>query len=460
MDKKDVFKCIAFALTDAGNAERLQVLIGHDWQYVPSIRKWLRWTGQRWQEQEVSAVLVAAVEAFRMLADAVYKLPKPQSEYERKARDAVIVFIEKSENANKLRAALAFLEGLLTADYDTFDADPLLLNVQNGTLNLKTGKLQPHNKKDCLTKICNAVYDPLPPQSQLWIDTVKEILPVPSIRRWMQKWSGYCLTGSTEAEKFIVAFGPGGCGKGTFFETIAAALGDYKSTIPIDVLLANGIQSNGNNPTPELAKLPGKRYVLSSESGKGRRLDEAKVKLLTGGDVITARRIGSPPFEFRPAFKLVLQTNFLPSLADSLDRGIQRRLVIIPFNAQIAKRKAKLKAELLQPVNLSACLWWCVEGLKIWQREGLDDVPSEAKEAAEKFYKENDVIGQWLDERTEASHGFLKFDTALQDFNKWQLAGGGSLYGRKSFSEAMERHGKTKTRQNTGVGFIGIALRP
>ncbi len=458
MERFKVLKAITFALTDAGLAERLELIIGPDWKYAPAIKRWLHWTGQQWQETEQSSILVAAVEALRALADEIAKLPKANTDYERKARAAVLNYIEKAENANRCRSALAFLEGMLHADYSDFDRDPLLLNVRNGVLDLKTCKLRPHKKEDLLTKICATSYV-TGITTSLWHETVMQILPDPSIRRWLQKFCGYCLTGSTEAEKFVIAYGPGGCGKGTFFETIAAALGDYKAVVPIDILLANGIMKSGDQPTPELAKLPGKRYVISSESGKGRRLDEAKVKLLTGGDVLTARRIGAQPFEFRPCFKLILQSNFLPSLVDSTDEGIKRRLVIVPFTATIPNRNTKLKQALLSEANLNACLAWLVEGCKIWQTEGLEDVPPEAAEAAAKFYAENDVLQQWLDARTENSLGFLQFDVALKDFNRWQLDGGGNAYGRKSFSEAMERHGKQKTRQASGVGFLGLALR-
>ena len=460
MQKPEIFKILNFPLTDAGNAERLQTVMAGDWRYIPEIRRWLHWNGQHWKETEQAAVLVAAVEAFRQMADAVCKLPRPQDEYERKRSDAVITFIERSENTAKLRAALAFLEGLLAADYSQFDANAWQINCLNGTLALKTSRLKAHDKTDYLIHITGAAYKERCPEASLWASTVEEILPVPSIRRWMQKWCGYCLSGSTQEERFVVAFGPGGRGKGTFFETVAAALGDYKASILIDVLLANGILKTGDAPTPEIAKLPGKRYVLSSESGKGRRLDEAKIKLLTGGDVLTARRIGAQPFEFRPSFKLILQTNFLPSIADSLDEGIRRRMVIIPFNAPIARRNSRLKSELLKPENLADCLTWCVTGCKMWLAEGLDDLPAEAAEAAEKFYHENDLLGQWLETETEyCQGGFLPFDKALQSFNRWLAAGGsGSFYQRRGFAEGMERHRKPKIRRNSGFGFADLAL--
>lgn len=459
MEKTKVYQATAFALTDAGNAERLEMMLGDQWQYVPEIKRWLQWDGTRWREQEDETILISCVNSFRRLTDEIYKLPKPADKYERARREAVIQFIEKSESAARCRSALSFLKGLLAAEYSQFDSNPWLLNVKNGILDLQSGELRVHDKNEFLSKCCAASYESLP-TTTLWTSTVKQILPVASIRRWVQKFLGYCLTADTGEEKFIVAFGPGGRGKGTLLETCAAAMGDYRATIPIDILLANNVLTTGNNPTPELAKLPGKRLVLSSESGKNRRLDEAKVKLLTGGDTISARRIGAAPFEFKPSFKLILQTNFLPSIADSTDAGIQRRLVIIPFNAPIAKRDSKLKQELLKQENLSACLSWMVEGLRLWKREGLDDVPPEALDAARKFYEENDLLAQWLAENTEVcTGGFLLVTKALSDFNGWLVVGGNSRYGRRAFAEAMERHGHCKERRNAGTGYKDLCLK-
>ena len=484
--------------TNPGNAERLNALIGDDWKFVPQINRWVHWNGQRWQEETNATLRNASVDACRQLASAIRYLPQTLDPTEQKQRAYVLDWLRKSESLHSFKDTMNYWQGCNATDFTSFDANPFLLNVQNGTLNLATGTLQPFDKKDLLTKICVASYEENAATKEqisvacedektakketteaidsagqsvsyaenatslsenLWLQTVSTILPDQSVRRWMQKFMGYCLTGSTEEEKFVIAYGPGGSGKGTFFETIAAAISDYKAALSIDTLLATAYATDGQRPTPEFAKLPGKRFVLSSESNSNRRLDEAKVKLLTGGDVLTARRIGAQPFEFRPCFKLILQSNFLPSLVDSTDEGIKRRLVIVPFTATIPNRNTKLKQALLSEANLNACLAWLVEGCKIWQTEGLEDVPPEAAEAAAKFYAENDVLQQWLDARTENSLGFLQFDVALKDFNRWQLDGGGNAYGRKSFSEAMERHGKQKTRQASGVGFLGLALR-
>ena len=458
MEQTEIQRLMDLPLTGAGNAERLQALLAENWRYVPQIKRWLRWNGRFWQEEEEAAVYVGAVTAFRQLSAAIRSLPASNDRIEMLQRQSISAWLEKAEHASKMKDAFLFLENLAKEEYSSFDANPLLLNVQNGTLNLDSGELQPHNRQNLLTKICSASYEETP-ASPLWEETVKTILPDPAVRRWVQKFMGYCLTGSTEEEKFLIAYGPGGCGKGTFFETIATVMGDFKAVVPIDTLLAGTFYTNGEGPTPELAKLAGKRYVLSSECNKCRRLDEAKIKLLTGGDTISARRLNANSFEFHPAFKLILQTNHLPNISDSLDNGIRRRLVIIPFNAKIGTRNLKLKQKLLAKENLSACLAWCVEGAKLWKQEGLDDLPDAAINAASQFYEENDLLQQWLDERTEPSLGYLQHTKALDDFNSWLLVGGNLKWNRKRFSDAMLSHGKAKVRRGCGYCYPDICLK-
>lgn len=458
MDSTDVIKTLNFAMTDYGNAERLNLLIGQDWKFVDEIKKWLHYNGQRWEETTPETLAVDAVEAYRKITKAIYAMGEPSDKTERQHRANVVEWLEKSENANRLQNAIKILQGIAKADYKIFDSDRFVLNTPSGVLDLRTGELKYHNRTDYLTKMTFAYYHE--PESDLWERTVAEILPNEDIRRFMQRFMGYCLTASTEEEKFVIACGPGGAGKGTYFETIAKALGDYAGVLPIDVLLSSGQYDNGNGPTPTIATLPGKRLVLSSESGRGRKLDEPKIKLLTGGDTISARRLHAEPFEFQPAFKLIFQTNYMPSVADSMDNGIRRRMIAIPFTATITNRNNKLKSELAEMKNLDACLYWLVKGQQDWLKNGLGEIPPEAVAMAERYYADCDILQQWLDERTEASAGALGFTRAYKDFSEWLYAGaGGKRYNRNTFAEMMEKHGHHKERQSCGNVYPGLALR-
>ena len=220
MNQTEILTLMSLPLTGAGNAERLLALLGEDWKYVPQIRRWLRWNGRFWQEEEEAAVYVAAVNAFRELSAAIRSLPNTYDKREMLRRQSVADWLERAEHASKMKDAFKFLENLAKEEYSAFDTEPLLLNVQNGTLNLLTGELLPHDRSHLFTKICAAAYekkeDPEEteaatsaatkeekqkvsgaqsdtetsdqkekPDTNLWEDTVRAILPDPDVRRWM-----------------------------------------------------------------------------------------------------------------------------------------------------------------------------------------------------------------------------------------------------------------------------------
>ena len=145
--------------TNPGNAERLHAMIGSDWKFVPQINRWVHWNGQRWQEETNTALRNAAVTAYRQLASAIRSLPQTSDPTEQKRRVFVLDWLRKTESLHNFNDAKNYWEGINAVNFADFNANPFLLNVQNGTLNLAIGTLQPFNKKDLLTKICAASYE-------------------------------------------------------------------------------------------------------------------------------------------------------------------------------------------------------------------------------------------------------------------------------------------------------------
>lgn len=444
--------------TDAGNAERLAELIGNEWLYNTDIKRWLHWTGKQWKKCIGNELNRLATDSMRLIATAF--LPSASN-------DKNITLIQKwlvsSENQSRTTAMLKKLSDNQAVTSDMFDKEDYILNVQNGVVDLKTGLLSEHKAKDYLTQICNAKYEKAP-TSHLWENTIKQILPDEKIRDYVQKLFGYVLTGSTEEEIFIIFYGEGGHGKGTILETIAYAMGDYATTIDVNVLLMSRTAENsgGNAATPEIAKLQGKRLVVTSETNRGKHFDEAKIKWLTGGDVLTARPLHCDPVTFSPNFKLILTSNYLPNITDSTDTGIKRRLIIVPFTADISSmRNNKLKKELKEPQHLGGCLDWCVEGCLLWQREGLGKPPAEMQQAVDTYYAANDIFQQWLDECTESVDGNgVQFQRALESYNDFVSAGNNHRgVSRIVFRQMIDRHG-LKTGMSKGCARIkGVALK-
>ena len=193
----------------------------------------------------------------------------------------------------------------------------------------------------------------------------------------------------------------GGSGKGTFINTIAYALGDYADTVDIEVFLTsrNDGHGGGANASPEIAKLAGIRAAMASESGIGRKLNEAKVKNMTGRDDLTARFLHGNPFTFSPVVKFVLSSNYLPSVHDSTDDGMRRRLVIAPFMENLEDiRDIHLKERLKTPDEMAAVLAWCVDGCLKWQKEGLGTPPRRFLQQAGAYYADSDTLQQFLDD--------------------------------------------------------------
>lgn len=279
-----------------------------------------------------------------------------------------------------------------------FDNAPYLLNCANGVLNLKTFEFVPHSPEQRFMKCTRAAYSEKE-HSSLWRDTMRQIMPDNDTYDYVQRMAGYCLTGRANEEKLFFLSGPGGTGKGTFIETLGHALGDYSTSVPVEILLSNKGNKEGNTPTPYKAMLKGVRLALSSESGIGNYFDDGTLKLLTGRDAITGRFLHSNPVTFTPSHKLVVSSNYMPAIRDVSDEGIRRRLVIIPFNANIQERDTTLKDRLFTPENLSDCLLWAVEGCRKWQATGLQEgtFSQEIKKAIDGYYLENDTLGEFID---------------------------------------------------------------
>jgi putative DNA primase/helicase len=374
-------------LTDLGNAERFVDRFGDDLRYVAVWGAWLVWDGKRWARDRTRLVHTRAAESVR--ADYL--------EASRHGKDNARKWAYASEKATRLNAIVekAREQAGIPVLPEELDADPTLLNLTNGTYDLTAGKLREHRRDDLITKLAPVAYDP-DAECPTWLAFLERVLPNPEDRAFVQRATGYSLTGSIEEHVMFMLRGGGRNGKSTFIETLLAMLGDYAGTAPSRLLLRKGRPSNG--PTPDLADLQGRRLVATSETGEGRSLDEELIKQITTQDTIKAERKYEHPFEFKATHKLWLSTNYEPRVKGT-DEAIWSRFRVVPFDVFIPpEERDKTLGDRLRAGELPGIMRWGLEGLKALQEHGLGS--SGAIDAATKAYRERqDVLGQFLTDR-------------------------------------------------------------
>jgi len=380
----------SYHLTDLGNAERLVSLHGQELRYCHPWSRWLVWDGRRWKIDDTAEVKRRAKEVIRLMYAEASNIE------DKTDRQALVNFAMKSEQNARITAMVelaASEEGIPVLPQD-LDTDPWLLNVANGTLDLKKGQLRPHNRYDLITKITDVVYDETA-KAPRWEKFLNEIMDGnQAIVQFLQKAAGMSLTGDTSDHVLLVLYGRGRNGKSTFLNTLLSVMGDYAIQSPPDLLI---VKNNDRHPT-ELADLFGKRLVVSIESEQGRRLAEALVKQLTGGDKIKARRMREDFWEFWPTHHIWFATNHKP-LIRGTDPAIWSRIKLVPFNVQFLDGDPRQDKHLFQKLQaeLPGILRWCVEGCLLWQKEGLE-VPKEVIEATESYRAEQDVIAAFFND--------------------------------------------------------------
>lgn len=421
--------------TDLGNAQRLVAGHGADLRYCHPWRRWLVWDGQRWRIDDTAEVTRRAKDTVR----GIYS--EAAGAADEKERKALAKHAMASEAHIRIKAMIALAESEPGVPVlpDALDADPWLLTVANGTLDLRSGELLAHDPELFSTKLVEVEYDPAA-DCPLWLRFLQEILSGDDgTIRFLQRAIGYSLTGDTSERCLFVLYGCGANGKTTFLEVIRALLGDYALRTPTETLM---LKRPGSIPN-DVARLRGARFVSASESEEGRRLAESLIKDLTGRDTISARFMRAEWFDFVPECKIWLATNHKPEIRGT-DKAIWDRIRLIPFEVTIPEDKQdKQLADKLKE-ELPGILAWAVEGCLAWQREGLG-VTEKVRAATRAYRDEMDILA-----------GFIE-DCCIEGADKEALAGdlhqaykdwGGDL-GQRKFGLALKERGFTKGRKTT-----------
>jgi putative DNA primase/helicase len=358
-------------LTDLGNAYRMRKRYGPHLRFNQSTGRWLIWDDRRWADDERGQILGMAQETALGIYDELKDIP-PDSSYLKQ----VYTHAKTSQQISRTRAMIDQLKGLpgISVLANDLDQDPWLLNCRNGTLDLRTGELRPHNPDDLITKITNAPYVP-GAESLVWNTYLREAFPRnPELVPFLQRLAGYTLVGTVSEEIVVLMLGGTGSGKTTFVESFGKMLGDYGASASIDSFLTDKYRS-GSSASPDMVALVGSRFVRSVEPDGEKRFDLSRLKALTGGDEQTARALYRDPFRYTPTYTLWVAANKSPELSAE-DEAIWRRVVRLPFEQARLKREDRdptIKDTLLDTEKSGAAiLAWAVAGCLAWQRDGLD----------------------------------------------------------------------------------------
>jgi putative DNA primase/helicase len=366
--------------------------------------------------------------------------------------------VRKCESAAGVAGVLdiaAALEPFAAAVAD-LDADPYLLNVANGTLDLRTLELRAHSAADRMTKLCRAAYDPNAHSDQ-WAAFLARVLPDESVRSFLQRLIGVSLLGAVREHVLPILTGTGANGKGTLDRAIRHALGDYALTAEPDLFM----HREGHHPTGEMDLL-GARLVVVSETDEGRRLAEATMKRLTGGDTIRARRMRQDFVEFDPSHTALLITNHLPQVSGD-DPAIWRRIRVVPFDVVIPEPERDAELDERLALAADAVLSWAVAGWQDYQDRGGLDAPESVRRATDTYQRDSDAIGRFIAECCVTTPAVKATTATLFDaWERWRAADGCEVLSLKAFSQKLTDRGyAVPTKTSNGKRWRqGIALRP
>lgn len=441
---------------DMWNAERLIEKYGNILKFNKTKGSWYIWNGKQWKEDEKDEIRNLADETIVDLykyKDPLYSKLSNQKDGEKKYA-AFLGWLSRSRNTSRKNNMITEAESWpgISAVSSEFDKEEWLFNCANGTIDLRTGELLPHTKENMITKISHVEYDPdaKAPVFKKFLERIfdgkKHLID------FIQRAVGYSLTGSTREQCVFVCYGSGANGKSTLINIIQEMMGDYARNTNFTTFTVR----NDSN-TNDIARLMGSRFVTAMEVGEDKRLNEALIKQLSGGDLISARYLHKEFFDFYPTFKIWMGTNHKPKIKET-DDGIWRRIKLIPFEVTIPpnERDGELLAKLRR--ELPGILAWAVKGCLDWQKQGLNP-PDEVNMATDTYRSEMDVLQAFLSECIAKKEGaYVKSGDLYKVYTEWCEENGERPFSSTKLSLKLKERGIQKGRTKTMRFWDGIEL--
>jgi P4 family phage/plasmid primase-like protien len=342
------------------------------------------------------------------------------------------------------------------------DREQYMLGVQNGVVDLRTGKLLPPSSDLRITRVCACNYRP-DAKCELWQRTVLDVFNDDlEMAAFFQRLVGYMVLGNPTEDIMVIAHGNGSNGKSTVFGTLRKVLGGYAKAADAATFVTDGKQGNAGGAREDLVRLRGARMVYVNEPDENGELREGTVKGMTGGDAITARGLwAKESVEFLPSWVVVMPTNHKPIVKGS-DNGIWRRLMLLPFTRNFEndpkivkddKREEKLEAE------TEGVLAYIVEGARAYLRDGLSP-PAGVRKAREQYRSQMDLLSEWVEDRCEVNPTFSEQSQRLwQSWEEYARERGILQYVRSSVALGRRLDQRFPSSKGSGGVRMRIGLK-
>ena len=437
-----------YELNDTGNAHRFADMFGDNVRFNYDNKQYMIWDGKRWIPDNESVV--------KNMAELVIEEMKKDAfaEDDKELQKAKFNNVQKAYSSRGKEHMLKEAEHLddIPCSNNDFDKGAWVINSDGGVIDLTNGQIKEHNKVFMMSKIAGTGIQRGTPNR--WIKFLDEIFAGDSeLIEFIQKAVGYTLTGSNKEQCMFICFGEGSNGKSVFLDVMTALLGDYSRTARVESLMT---KKNDSSASQDIARLKGARLVVTGEPNEGAKFNEGLIKQLTGGDVVTARFLYGKEFEFKPEFKLWLATNHKPVIRGT-DKGIWRRIRLIPFEVQIPEEKQdkELTDKLIE--ELPQIMQWAVEGTLKWLAHGLTS-PQSVVNATKEYRNEMDVINSFVDEECQTVKGFeTKASDVYNAYNQWGKLNNEFVMSSTRFGREMSKRFDKKRRSDGGY-YVNLRL--
>jgi P4 family phage/plasmid primase-like protien len=432
--------------SDIANARRLAARHGKDLKFTPE-RGWYVWDGRRWAlDDKCIQAQARAKETAIAIFDEIREAPD---------RDARMRHAKHSQSKNSVEAMiwLTRSEPDIPVRLTDFDKDGWLLNVGNGTIDLRTGQLRPHAREDLISNLVEVNFDLAADCDQwdafLWRVTDRN----DELYAYLRRLVGYLLVGDVSDQSLHFLYGLGNNGKSVFCEVLMRLMGEYAVTVSPDLIM---LKRHGGIPN-DVARLRGVRAALMNETSQGARFDEAKLKDLTGGDTLTARFLHQEFFDFSPTHRIIIRGNHKPAI-NGTDEGIWRRLRLVPFTVTIPEEERDPHLLEALEAELPGILNWALQGCREWQAEGLKPPPI-ITDAVRAYREESDTLGCFIGEVCQVRKlAQVKSSALYKRYQEFAEAAGERWIPSKDLPHEMQRRGFTWKRTKAGGIYEGLEL--